>query len=40
LPDTANSDAISAKSKDGVLEIIIPKRAAVLPKKIAVTSVE
>jgi HSP20 family protein len=40
LPDTANPDAISAKSKDGVLEIIIPKRAAVLPKKIAVTSVE
>ena len=40
LPDTANSDAISAKSKDGVLEIIIPKRAAVLPKKIVVTSVE
>ncbi|TDI78494.1 MAG: Hsp20/alpha crystallin family protein [Betaproteobacteria bacterium] len=37
LPDTANSDAISAKSKDGVLEIIIPKREAVLPKRIAVT---
>lgn len=40
LPDTANSDAISAKSKDGVLEITIPKREAVQPKKIAVTSVE
>lgn len=40
LPDTANPDAISAKSKDGVLEIIIPKREAVQPKKIAVTSVE
>ena len=40
LPDTANSDAISAKSKDGVLEIIIPKREASQPKKIAVTSVE
>ena len=37
LPDTANSDAISAQSKHGVLEIIIPKREAVQPKKIAVT---
>ena len=37
LPDTANPDAISAKSKDGVLEIIIPMREAVQPKKIAVT---
>lgn len=36
LPDTANADAISAKSKDGVLEIIIPKREAVLPKRISV----
>ena len=36
LPDTANSDAISAKSKHGVLEIIIPKREAVQPKKISV----
>ncbi|TAL51526.1 MAG: Hsp20/alpha crystallin family protein, partial [Methylovulum sp.] len=34
LPDTANPDAISAKSKHGVLEIVIPKREAVLPKKI------
>lgn len=37
LPDTANSDAISAQSKHGVLEIIIPKREAVQPKKIQVT---
>ena len=37
LPDTANSDAISAQSKHGVLEIIIPKREAVQPKKIEVT---
>lgn len=36
LPDTANPDAISAKSKHGVLEIIIPKRVAVQPKKISV----
>ena len=40
LPDTANPDAISAKSKNGVLEITIPKREAVQPKKINVTSDE
>jgi len=40
LPDTANSEEISAKSRNGVLEIIIPKRQSVQPKKIAVTSVE
>ena len=38
LPDTANADAISAKSKHGVLEITIPKREAVQPKKINVTA--
>jgi len=37
LPDTANPDAISAASKHGVLEIVIPKREAVQPKKINVT---
>jgi len=40
LPDTANPDAISAKSNHGVLEIVIPKREAVQPKKISVTSTE
>ncbi len=40
LPDTANPDAISAKSNHGVLEIVIPKREAVQPKKINVTSAE
>lgn len=40
LPDTANSEEISAKSKNGVLEIIIPKRQSVQPKKITVTSAE
>ena len=40
LPDTANPDAISAKSKHGVLEITIPKREAVKPKKINVMSDE
>ena len=38
LPDTADSESISAKSKDGVLEIIIPKKEAVKPKKIAVAA--
>lgn len=36
LPDSANSEAISAKSKHGVLEIIIPKREPVKPKRIDV----
>ena len=40
LPDTANPDGISAKSKNGVLEITIPKREAVQPKKINVSSDE
>lgn len=40
LPDTADPDAISAKSKHGVLEITIPKREAVKPKKINVLSDE
>lgn len=39
LPDTANADAISAASKNGVLEIVIPKREAVQPKKINVAAV-
>jgi HSP20 family protein len=38
LPDTANPDAISAKSNLGVLEITIPKREAVQPKRINVTA--
>ncbi len=40
LPDTANPETISAVSKHGVLEIIIPKREAVQPKKISVTHAE
>ena len=40
LPDTANPDAISAVSKHGVLEIVIPKRESVQPKKINVASNE
>jgi HSP20 family protein len=38
LPDTANAEAISAASKHGVLEVIIPKREAVQPKKISCNS--
>lgn len=40
LPDSANGEAINAKSKHGVLEIIIPKREAVKPKRIDVKSEE
>ncbi|MDD5112680.1 MAG: Hsp20/alpha crystallin family protein [Methylobacter sp.] len=40
LPDSADGDAIQAKSKYGVLEIIIPKREAVKPKRIDVKSEE
>lgn len=40
LPDTANAEAISAASKHGVLEIVIPKREAVQPKKISVAVAE
>lgn len=37
LPDTVDADAVSASGKNGVLEITIPKRAQVQPRKIAVT---
>ena len=36
LPDTADAEAISANGKYGVLEVVIPKRAALQPKRIAV----
>jgi HSP20 family protein len=36
LPDTADAEKISAKSKNGVLEITIPKQEKVQPRKIAV----
>jgi HSP20 family protein len=38
MPDTADADHIKATSKDGVLEIEIPKRAAATARKIAVKS--
>jgi HSP20 family protein len=40
LPDSADSEAISAKSNNGVLEIVIPKQEAIKPKKIAVSNGE
>ena len=36
LPDTADSDSVTAKNKDGVLEIVIPKQEKVLPRKIKI----
>ena len=38
MPDTANAEAISAKSRDGVLEIVIPKQEKLQPKRIKVES--
>jgi len=37
LPDTADAEAISASGRHGVLEVAIPKRAALQPKRIEVT---
>jgi len=38
LPESADADKIEAKSKDGVLEIVLPKHEKVQPRRIAVTS--
>lgn len=38
LPESADAEAISAKSSNGVLEIVIPKQARVMPKRIKVES--
>ena len=37
LPDTADAEAISATGKHGVLEVTIPKRPALQPKRIEVS---
>ncbi len=37
LPDTADAEAISASGRNGVLEVTIPKRAALQPKRIEVS---
>jgi HSP20 family protein len=36
LPDTADTDKITAKGNNGVLEIRVPKQEKVMPRKIAV----
>lgn len=36
LPDTVDAEGISARCANGVLEIVIPKKSQVLPKKIVV----
>ncbi len=38
MPDTADAEGISARSTNGVLEIVIPKQTKVLPKRIKVES--
>lgn len=38
LPDTVDSDAVSASGKNGVLEVVIPKRAQVQPRRITVSA--
>ena len=38
LPDTADAEKISAKGKNGVLEVVIPKKETVQPKRITVAS--
>jgi len=36
LPDTANAEDISAKSMNGILEVVIPKQAQIRSRRIAV----
>ena len=38
LPDTADAEKISAKGKNGVLEVVIPKKAEIQPKRITVAT--
>ena len=37
LPDTVDAEAIKASNKNGVLEVVIPKRPATQPRRIQVT---
>lgn len=36
LPEGVDAEAITATSKDGMLEIVIPKRPEVLPRKVSI----
>ena len=36
LPESVDSESVTAKGKNGVLEIVIPKRASAQPRKITV----
>jgi len=36
LPDTVDSEAVSARNSNGVLEVVIPKRPAAQPRRITV----
>ena len=36
LPDVADAEKVSAKCRDGVLEVVVPKREAAQPRKIAI----
>lgn len=36
LPDTADADNVSARCNDGVLEVVIPKRESVQPRRIEI----
>jgi HSP20 family protein len=38
LPDTADSASVSAKNKDGVLDVVIPKKEKAQPRKIKINS--
>ena len=38
LPDTADAEKVTATGKNGVLEVVIPKKEAVQPKRISVSS--
>ena len=36
LPDTVDSEAVSARGANGVLEVVIPKRPTAQPRRISV----
>ena len=38
LPDSADADGITAHGKDGVLEIVIPKKAETTPRRITINT--